>query len=305
MSKKRRLGRGLGALIDEAEAEGVTFSLEKAGAGPESAELNVALADIVPNRYQPRRKFEPEDTEELAASIRAQGLIQPIVVNDRGDGTYELISGERRLRAVESLGWKSVPALIRQVADSKLLEMALVENLQREDLNPIEEARGYQSLADKFSLTQARIAEQVGKDRATVANTMRLLRLPEVIQQAVASGAISAGHARQLLAVESEAEQIELARKVIDDDLSVRRLEKIVRDRKLAAVESKPKTRDGDGKDGPAVYIAELERRFREALSTKVRIRQARDGKGRIEIEYYSLEEFERLMELLKVPPLG
>ncbi|HLA38525.1 MAG TPA: ParB/RepB/Spo0J family partition protein [Candidatus Glassbacteria bacterium] len=305
MSKKRRLGRGLGALITEADADGITFSLEKAASGPEAGEQSVALADIVPNRFQPRRSFEPESIEELAASIRAQGLIQPVVVNDRRDGTYELISGERRVRAVRTLGWKQIPALIRQVTEAQLLEMTLVENLQREDLNPIEEARGYERLAQEFSLTQAQIAEQVGKDRATVANTVRLLRLPEVIQQAVAGGALSAGHARQLLAVEDDAERIELARRVIDEDLSVRRLEKIVRDRRLVSGSADKKSGDGRPDERARVHIDQLEQRLREALSTKVRIRQSGDGKGRIEIEFYSFDEFERLMELLNVPPLG
>ena len=287
-------------MINEADNEHVAVSVGKAVDSAGSGPASLPVDKIVPNRYQPRKTFDPEAIAEMAASIEAQGLIQPVVVNDRGDGNYEMISGERRLRAVMKLGWKEVPAIIHQVDESRILEMTLVENLQREDLNPIEEARGYQQLADEFSMTQARIAERVGRDRATVANTMRLLRLPVVIQQAVSSGALTAGHARQLLAVKDEAEQIELARKVIEGEISVRKLEIMVRERNFGSREGgKDKKQEKSGQDA---YVDDLEARLRRAFSTQVRIRQARNGKGKIEIEFYSFEEFERLMELFKVP---
>jgi len=302
MSKKRRLGRGLGALIDEADAEHIAVSIGKTVDSAESGSGSIPVEKIVPNRFQPRNSFDPEAIAEMAASVEAQGLIQPVVVNERGDGKYEMISGERRLRAVKKLGWKEIPAIIHQVDQSRILEMTLVENLQREDLNPIEEARGYKKLADEFSLTQAQIAERVGKDRATVANTMRLLRLPLVIQQAVSSAALTAGHARQLLAVDNEAEQIELARKVIEGDISVRKLEVIIRERNLRSRKTaKDKTQEQE-KSGQDAYIVDLETKLRRAFNTQVRIRQRGDGKGKIEIEFYSFDEFERLMELFKVP---
>jgi len=300
MSKKRRLGKGLGALLGESDTEGFTQAAIPA-AGTREGLTQVLVGRIRPNRYQPRRKMDPEAISELASSIEAQGLIQPVVVNDGGDGTYELISGERRLRAVKKLGWKTVPAIIRRVGRSELLEITLVENLQREDLNPIEEASGYQRLSEEFKLTQAQIAERVGKDRATVANTMRLLRLPRVILQEIASGALSAGHARQLLMVDNEAEQVGLARRVIDRDISVRRLEEIVRERKKQAAQRKTPGDERKKDERPAQIIA-LEDRLRRHLGTQVRIRNGQKGRGKIEVDFYSFEEFERLMELLGVP---
>lgn len=302
MSKKRRLGKGLGALINEADTEHIAFSVEKTIGSAEGGTRRLPVDKIVPNRFQPRKSFNPETIAEMAASVEAQGLIQPVVVNDRGDGKYEMISGERRLRAVKKLGWKEIPAIIHQVEESRILEMTLVENLQREDLNSIEQARGYQKLADEFSLTQAQIADRVGKDRATVANTVRLLRLPVVIQQAVSSGVLTAGHARQLLAVDDEAEQIELARKVIQGDISVRKLEIIVRERNLPSRKGGKDKGQKEEKSGQEAYIADLEAKFRRVFNTQVRIKHLRNGKGKIEIEFYSFEEFERLMELFKVP---
>ena len=302
MSKKRRLGRGLGALIDEADVVSGVFPIEKSLAPAAGGEISLPVVKIERNPFQPRRAFDPETIAEMAASIQTQGLIQPVVVNDRGDGTYELISGERRLRAVKKLGWEKIPALVRKVSHSRLLEMTLVENLQREDLNPIEEAAGYQVLAEKFSMTQAQIADRVGKDRATVANTLRLLRLPGVIQQSVAAGALSAGHARQLLMIEDEAEQIELARKVIEGDISVRKLEIMVRERNLTSSGTKAAESKKNAESERRAFINDLENRLRQTLSTQVRIREAGNGRGKIEIEFYSFEEFERLMELLQVP---
>lgn len=302
MSKKRRLGKGLSALIGDVETEGVAFSMEAAQQPDDSSRTSVAVADIIPNRYQPRRRFDPDSIRQLADSIKSQGLIQPVVLNDRGDGTYELISGERRLRAVRSLDWKTVPAVVKQVDESALLEMTLVENLQREDLDPIEEAEGYKQLIDTFGLTQAKIAERVGRDRSTVANSLRLLRLPEAVRREISAGILSAGHARQLLVLDNESEQIELARRVIEKDLSVRRLEQLVRQWKEKPADSDRGKRKSEREDDT---VRELEDRFRRALGTKVKIRNSGDGRGRIEIEYYSYEEFERLLELLDVPPLG
>ena len=230
-------------------------------------------------------------------------MIQPIVLNDREDGSYELISGERRLRAIRTLEWNTVPAVVRKVDDAGLLEMTLVENLQREDLDPIEEAEAYSKLGETFGLTQVQIATRVGRERSTVANSLRLLKLPEPIRREIASGMLTAGHARQLLALDSEGEQLEMARKVIAGDISVRRLEKMIRDLKDKA--GKGESEDSGPSDAELISIRELEDKLRQALSTKVKISNRGDGKGRIEIEYYSYEEFERLLELLDVPPLG
>ncbi len=303
MSRKRRLGKGLSALIGDSEAEGVPFAIEggQSAASATSAPATVAVADIVPNRHQPRRTFDPAAIRQLAESIESQGLIQPVVLNERGDGGYELISGERRLRAVKSLGWHTVPAVVRNVDEAALLEMTLVENLQREDLDPIEEAEGYQQLAGLFDMTQARIAKRVGKDRSTVTNALRLLKLPEIIRRDISAGLLSAGHARQLLSLDNEGEQIELARRVIKEEMPVRKLEKLVRDwKKLSGGDRRQRLNEEE-----LTAIRDLEDRLRRALSTKVRINSRGDGKGRIEIEYYSFDEFERLLELFDVPPLG
>lgn len=302
MSKKRRLGRGLGALIDEVGAE---VSLPAAGQ-PASSERGfpdercLRVQDIRSNRFQPRRAFSPESIAELADSIRAQGLIQPIVVNESAEGGFELISGERRLRAVKQLGWSEIPVVVRRVGDSELLEMTMVENLQREDLNPIEEAEGYRCLVEDFSFTQARVAERVGKDRVTVANSLRLLKLPAVIRKSVAEGGISAGHARALLGLTDPAMMIELARKAVERELSVRRLEKMVRDINTSAGDKKDK--DQSDNDSHTTQVRDLEARLRNRLGTRVRIRDGRGGKGRIEIDFYSHEEFDRLLEILDVP---
>jgi ParB family transcriptional regulator, chromosome partitioning protein len=305
MSRKRRLGKGLSALIGDSEAEGVAFSIESgpSAAAVESRQNTVAISDIVPNRHQPRRTFDPAAIRHLAESIESQGLIQPVVLNDRGDGSYELISGERRLRAVRSLGWSTVPAVLKNVDEVALLEMTLVENLQREDLDPIEEAEGYQQLAGHFDMTQIQIAKRVGKERSTVTNALRLLKLPEIIRRDISAGLLSAGHARQLLVLDNEREQIELARLVIKEEMPVRKLEKMVRDWKDRAAGMKQNQRKLNEEELTA--IRDLEDRLRRALSTKVRINSRGEGKGRIEIEYYSFDEFERLLELFDVPPLG
>lgn len=302
MSKKRRLGRGLGALIDEVGAE---VSLPAAGQAttPESGspgDKRIRVQDIRSNRFQPRRVFSPESIAELAESIRAQGLIQPIVVNESAEGGYELISGERRLRAVKQLGWSDIPVVVRRVGDSELLEMTMVENLQREDLNPIEEAEGYRCLVEDFSFTQAKVAERVGKDRATVANSLRLLKLPEVIRKSVSEGGLSAGHARTLLGLNDPVLMIELARKAVERELPVRRLEQMVRELNASAGKKEDKAKaDSDSHES---QVRDLESRLRSRLGTRVRIRDGRGGKGRIEIDFYSHEEFERLLEILDVP---
>src|SRR5688500_2521085 len=226
--KPRRLGRGLEALL------GASFqpvpSTREAQARGELQRLR--LAEIQPNPYQPRRTFAPQELADLEASLRATGLRRPITGRPAANGAgYELIAGERRLRAASQLGWQEIPALVRDLDDRALLTLALVENLQRADLNPLEEAEGYQRLVDEFSLTQQQVADVVGKDRTTVANTLRILQLPASVRRMLADGQLSAGHARALLSLGNEREITDLAREVATNGLSVREVERRARER--------------------------------------------------------------------------
>jgi ParB family chromosome partitioning protein len=245
---------------------------------------------LTPNAFQPRVQFDETRLDELAASIKAHGVIQPIVVRRRGP-TYEIIAGERRWRAAQRAGLLRVPAIVRDVPDEKLLEVALIENVQREDLNPIDEAHAYQRLSEEFHLTQDDIAAAVGKDRSSIANYVRLLRLPDEVQADVARGALSMGHARAILGIEAVAAQIKAAREVVDKGLSVRETEALVR---RAAAPARP-----PAAAPPAdVHTRQAEDKLRFALGTRVRI--VRKGKGgRIEIEFVSEDELNRLYETL------
>ena len=277
LAKRRALGRGLGALIPSAYQE------EK------STESQVPLNAIQPNRLQPRQVFAEATIDELAESIRQKGILQPLLVR-RVDGGYELIAGERRLRAAQRLGMEQVPVTIRDCADGEMLELALIENIQREDLNPLEEARGYRRLSDEFALTQDEIAKRVGKDRSTVANTVRLLQLPQEVQREIERGALSAGHARALINAGSEAAKIKLAREVVARQLTVRETEK------LAKRQARPMA---------DVELRAAEHRLTEALGTRVRLHTRRGGAGKIEIEYYSLDGLNALIDRLAAVPLS
>jgi len=278
--KRPALGRGLSALIPEAPA---------AASGP-PAEVDLDL--LAPNAFQPRVQFDETRLDELARSIKAHGVVQPIVVRPRGR-TYEIVAGERRWRAAQRAGLLRVPVVVRDVPDEKLLEVALIENVQRENLNPIDEAHAYRRLSDEFHLTQDDIAAAVGKDRSSVANYLRLLKLPEEVRSEVAREALSMGHARALLALSEPEQQVKVAREVVDRGLSVRETEAAVR--RLTA----PPPDRRAGEPTPAdVHTRQAEDRMRFALGTRVRI--ARKGKGgRIEIEFTSEDELNRLYELL------
>jgi len=280
VSRKSGLGRGLDALIPSGDA------------GPVEGIRQIGVAELRPNPRQPRREVPRAELEELAQSIRQHGVLQPIVVTPAPDGRgYLLVAGERRLQAARQAGLTAVPAVVR-VADERLsLELALVENLQREDLNPIDEALAYQRLADEFGLTQDQIAAAVGKDRTSVANYLRLLRLPEEVRGALASGSLSMGHARALLALPDAAAQRQAARDVIARALSVRDTEALAR--KLAAP-----SRPGAAVAAPDVHTRAAEERLRFALGTKVRIIRRRTG-GAIEIAFGSEAELNRLYEQL------
>lgn len=284
-TQRKRLGKGLGALLGETAVS--------AARGEDSADVTqVAVARIAPNRFQPRRAFADEAIAELAASITRVGILQPLIVAPREDGSYELVSGERRLRAARQVGLATVPVVVREVDDRELLEIALIENLQREDLDAIEEAEGYRRLIDEFDLTQAEIATQVGRSRPAVANALRLLDLPDEVQALVRDGSLSAGHARSLLAIDNRRRIPELARRAASEGLSVRQVEALVR-----------RENAGPRPDAPP-SAADLERQrieedLQRDLGTRVRIHASRKGKGRIEIAFYSLEDFERIVAVL------
>jgi ParB family chromosome partitioning protein len=278
VEKRPALGRGLSALIPDMPAQ---------PGGDRALDVDTDL--LRPNKFQPRTHVDDERIESLARSIRSNGIIQPIVAR-RIDGGYEIIAGERRWRAAQRAGLLKVPVVVRDVPEERLLAVALIENIQREDLNPIEEAVAYRRLADEFHLTQEQIAEGVGKDRSSIANYVRLLRLPQEVRANVASNALSMGHARALLAVGDETSLLRLARDVVTRGLSVRETEALVK-KTSAPSEPKPeKTVD--------VHTRAAEEKLRLALGTRVRI--ARRGKGgRIEIDFVSEAELQRLYELL------
>jgi ParB family chromosome partitioning protein len=277
--QKKGLGKGLSALIPTAEVP-----------EPSSSQFQVSIDKVSANPFQPRRLFDSEKIDELAESIREKGVIQPILVRRRADG-YELIAGERRLRAAARAGLDEVPVVVKNASDAEALELALVENIQREDLNPIEEAHAYRRLQDEFSLSQEEIAQRVGKSRPAVANSLRLLLLPEEAQHLITQGKLAAGQARALLALEREASILAAMREVITKALSTRETERLV-----ARLRSgKRRRRDGLATDPDLQNLIEGIQRW---LGTKVRLmHRAKAGKGKIEIEYYSAQDLERIVQ--------
>ena len=277
--KRPALGRGLSALIPDSSKS-----------HDSTTEIDLDL--LRPNKFQPRLLFDDERLDELARSIRSNGVIQPIIARRQG-GVFEIIAGERRWRAAQRAGLLKVPVIVREVPDDKLLEVALIENIQRENLNPIDEAHAYQRLGDEFGLTQEQIAAAVGKDRSSVANYLRLLKLQPEIQQDVARGLLSMGHARAILGLEGEEAQLTAAKAVIARGLSVRETETLVR--KLAEGRDSRRTRTAQPAD---VHTRHAEERLRLALGTRVRIVRRPQG-GRIEIDFVSEEELQRIYEYL------
>jgi ParB family chromosome partitioning protein len=260
--------------------------------GPRQGLREIDLDRIRPNRGQPREQFDQALLEELALSMRLQGVLQPVIVRAVEDGGYELVAGERRWRAAQIAGLLKIPALVKEIADDRVLEIALIENLQREELNPIEEAGAYQALLDDLNLTQQQIADRVGKPRATIANALRLLNLPPEVQELVKVGKLAAGHAKALAALAISKEQIELAGRIAGEGLSVRQAEAIAKRmaKRASRAARKPARRD------PNVEAAE--EALQRALGTRVRIVQGRKG-GRLEIHYFSEEELERVYDLV------
>lgn len=287
--RRARLGKGLGALLgDDA------LRAERDDPGLRS----LSPDRIDPNPHQPRREFRPEELADLQESIRENGLLQPLVVRAHPDdeARFQLVAGERRLRAVTSLGWTAVPAVIRDVDDRTLLVLALVENIQRSELGPLEEADGYRALVEEFDLTQEQVAEAVGKSRSTVANMLRLLRLPLSVRRLLEEGQLSMGHARALLAVEHPGRISELARRAVREGWTVREVEERTR-RKAESSPSRKRGRTGGTTKDPVA--ATLERALQEALGTRVALRSAKDGKGEIRIPFRSVDDFHRIFEAI------
>ena len=284
-----RLGKGLGALLGEYLEPEVT----------EGEVRTLPLASIVPNPVQPRRVFTDQELDNLTSSIRENGLLQPLVVRP-APGTsdrFEIVAGERRFRALNRLEWTEVPVIVRDADDETLLVLALVENLQREALNPLEEAEGYESLAQRFDMKHADIAKAVGKDRSTVANLVRLLKLPVSIRKLVESGELTQGHARALLSVEDPVAAADLARRAAKDGWSVREIE-----RRAAGASGKKRPRKEREKD-PVVRA--LEEALQDYLGTRVQVKPGRSGKGSIEVQYHGPEDFERLFEQMTGRPVS
>ena len=296
--KPRRLGRGLEALIGSLPAGASTGSPTGSTSTP-PAELPyrpIPIHQIRPNPFQPRKEFRDDELAQLQASLTANGLLQPITVR-RSGGTYELVAGERRLRAATRLGWTEIPAIVKDYDDKALLTLALVENLQRSDLNPIEEAEGYSRLSTEFTLTQQEIAEVVGKDRSTVANSLRLLNLPAIVRRMLQDGQLSVGHARALLAISSERVMVDLARESIAKNYSVRDVERRV---KQAGTSTRPPNAAVQ-KNGGA-RNAELRRltdRLRRRLQTDVAVDIDDKDRGHLRISFYSTDDLNRLIELI------
>lgn len=296
--KRGGLGKGLDSLIPDSgkisesgrKTKVVEKVIEKIVEKP--TEIKLKINQIEPNREQPRKKFDEESLQELADSIRQFGVLQPLIVQEQKE-YYEIIAGERRWRAAKIAGLKEIPVIIRKMTDQEIVEISLIENIQRENLNPIEEAAAYKRLLHEFKLTQEEVAERVAKSRTAVTNSMRLLKLDERVQQLVIDEMLSTGHARALLAIEDPDLQFQIAGKIYNEKLSVREVEKLVKNFGKDKPVKKEKNFQQD-----AVF-QDLEEKMKVSLGTKVSINRKDAKKGRIEIEYYSMEELERLMEIL------
>lgn len=306
----RRLGRGLEALISTARQQRETSPASSAEASSEGSNLKeIRLADITPNRFQPRRTFTEAELAELEASIRTNGLLQPIVVRGAGGGKWELVAGERRFRAVTRLGWSEVPAVVRDFDDRAMLTLALVENLQRADLNPLEEAEGYQRLIDEFGLTQLQVADAVGKDRTSITNLLRVLNLPLSIRQLIESRQITAGHARALLPIKDERRQLALANEIVAHQLSVREAEARARDAanpspvgRAPTQRSLDRSKESGQHTGSSPAVKRVEDQLRKRLQTDVQVQLQGSDRGVVRISFYSADDLERLLDAVVGP---
>lgn len=290
---RKPLGRGLSALLGENTGELPEFSTENVASSGLS-EVDITL--ISGNPEQPRSRFDEKALNELALSIATNGIVQPIVLRQIGD-SYQIVAGERRWRAAQLAGLRKVPAVIKEVADDKILEIALIENIQREELNPIEEANAYRNLIEKIGLTQEELSERIGKERTLIATAIRLLKLPQEIQEMIANGKITAGHGRALLLAGDRTVQIRTARAIIEKRLSVRETEKIVKRAASEPLQQSAKKKDAETADPNTRYA---ETKLMRSLGTNVRIRPGgKEGAGKIEIEYYNNEDLDRIYQIL------
>lgn len=290
MAAKKALGKGLDIMIPE------QIKKEEKTNNPNnvSRETLIHISEIEPNKGQPRKNFDEDSLHELADSIKQYGIIQPLILQKR-DKFYEIIAGERRWRAARLAGLKEVPAIIKEYSNQEIMEIALIENIQREDLNPIEEALAYQRLIKEFNLKQDEVAERVSKSRAAITNSMRLLKLDERVQQMLIEDMISSGHARAIIPVEDMEKQYNLACKIFEEKLSVRDIEKLVK----KIFEDKPQKEIAVTMEDDFIY-KNIEEKIRKIVGTKVSIQKKQNNKGKIEIEYYSNEELERIIELFE-----
>lgn len=286
----RRLGRGLEALLGS--ATGLATS-------DEGALKSIPISQVTRNPFQPRREFRGEDLAELQESLKASGLLQPITVRRRpGKDGFELIAGERRLRAAKALEWREIPAIIKEIDDRTLLTLALIENLQRTDLNPIEEGEGYRQLAQAFELTQQQIAETVGKDRTTIANTLRLLQLPESVRSLLQQRQLSMGHAKVLLGLDEHDRIVSLAEEIVREGLTVREVERRLR---AVAPPAKKKTGRPRAIDKQPAELRQIEDRLRRHLQTDVAVKLTSSDRGTVTLHFYSADDLDRLLDLMQV----
>lgn len=288
----RGLGKGLDSLIPNTVGELKAKKEAQDSEKSKSQETMVKLTKVEPNRNQPRKNFDEDSLQELADSIKQFGLLQPILVQDRKD-YYEIIAGERRWRAAKLAGLKEVPVMIKDYSDQEIVEISLIENIQRQDLNPIEEAQAYKRLLTEFHLKQDEVAERVSRSRAAVTNSIRLLKLCDEVQRMVIDDMISTGHARALLAVEDKDLQYNLAQKIFDEKLSVREVEKLVKNL------NKPQKPEKKQDESMQVIYQNIEENLKQKLSTKVKVSSKGEGAGRIEIEFYDHDDLDRLLELI------
>jgi len=298
MAGARGLGKGLDTMIPKMVGDKKSVTKKSADktteATPEAADMLVKLTKIEPNRKQPRKEFNEDALAELSESIKQYGLLQPILVQDRKDH-YEIIAGERRWRAAKMAGLKEVPVIIRDYSEKEIAEISLIENIQREDLNPIEEAMAYKRLLDEFSMKQDEVAERVSKSRVAITNSIRLLKLSPRVQQMLIDDMITTGHARALIGISNAEEQYNLAQKVFDEKLSVRDVEKLVKNLHKPAKAQKKETVD----QALVAIYQNLEEQLKQKLSTKVSITSKGEGAGKIEIEFFSHEDLERILDMI------
>lgn len=292
--KKKGLGKGLDSLIPDNKPKKVQKETAKVEESTKNltGEQMMDINSVEPSRDQPRKKFEEDPLLELADSIKQYGVLQPLIVRKR-DNYYEIIAGERRWRAAKIAGLKEVPVIIKDYTELEIVEIALIENIQRENLNPIEEAKAFKRLLEEFHLKQDEVAERVSKSRTAVTNSMRLLKLSEKVQNMIIDDMISTGHARALLAIDNEEKQYELANKIFDEKLSVRETEKLVKNEKNPKPVKEKKTVEN------AYLYQELANKMKDIMGTKVSISTKGNGKGKIEIEYYSNDELERMFDMI------